>query len=203
MRREIRIVTCHSTRSVLPGATEGGKRASSPVVDNPTASTKENIFADRPEAVLHCDSTADSKMFATSPGRSTWQSWPVSSSATSQPEARAFRANGSKNGLAGYPSATPLTKVAGMLAFRLAGRRSGSSKQRRLKSHSLARTKSRASPGFSPQRSSWPSPPGNRQPSPCSRARLRKWAPISGGSKSSTLCPFSGMKASKKTNRST
>ncbi len=58
--------------------------------------------------------------------------------------------------------------------LRLAGRRSGSSKQRRLKSHSLARTKSRASPGFSPQRSSWPSPPGNRQPSPCSRADVAK-----------------------------
>src|ERR1700728_3353310 len=35
-------------------------------------------------------------MFATSPGRSTWQSWPVLSSATSQPEARAFAANGAE-----------------------------------------------------------------------------------------------------------
>ncbi len=69
------------------------------------------------------DAYSSSRMFATSSGRSTWQSWPVFSSATSQPEARAFAANGAKNGLAGYPSATQATKVAGMLAFRLAGRR--------------------------------------------------------------------------------
>src|ERR1700693_3063417 len=41
-------------------------------------------------------------MSATSPGRSTWQSWPVFTSATFQPEARAFAANGAKKGRAGY-----------------------------------------------------------------------------------------------------
>src|ERR1700680_1566001 len=81
------------------------------------------------------DAYSLSKMFATSPGRSTWQSWPVFSSATSQPKDRALAENGAKNGLAGYSSATLETKVDGMLAFRLAGRRRGSSKQRRLKSH--------------------------------------------------------------------
>src|ERR1700683_4283711 len=100
---------------------------------------------------LHCDSVADSKMFASSPGHSTWQSWPVFSSATLQPDARAFVANGSKNRLAGYPSAMQLTKVAGMAAFRFAGRQSGSSKQRRLKSHSLECTKACASPGVKHQ----------------------------------------------------
>ena len=124
--------------------------------------------------LTHGDSAAASKMLATASGHSTWQSWPVFSSATSHPEALAFAANGAKNGLAGYSSATLATKVAGMLPFRLAGRWMCSSKQRRLKSHNLARTKSRAPPGLSPQRSSCPSPPGNRQSSPWSRATPRK-----------------------------